>query len=292
MPFQAAMRTTAALVAQIETAGALAAWLGSANRPLAPGIAEAVASVVAEVGAADFADLTPAEKQMMHGFLRSFLRQASDLVEHPDRPAGWSFDDPVILQNIGQVSRSIVMGLAALAEADPWLADRLARPARFLDAGTGVGWIAIDAARRWPLLQVTGIDIFDPALALGAGNVAASGVADRVTLRHQDLTTLTDDSLYAMAFLAAPFMPEPVILDGLDRLRTALEPGGRIAFGIFEAPPEPLAKSLLSLRITRFGGRIWTVDEAKSALSAAGFQVQDQTISMMPARLIIGQRPL
>ncbi len=290
MPFQPAMKVAANLVSQIEAAAALTARLGATAAPLSQGVDQAAAAVVEELGASAFTDLSPDESLILHGFLRSFLHQAVDLVEHPSRDMGWSFDDPVILENIGQVSRSIVRGLALLAEEEPALADRLAQPARFLDAGTGVGWIAIDAARRWPNLHVTGIDLFDPALALGKRNVTSNGLDARVTLRHQDVTALTESNSYAMAFLAAPFMPQEVIRAALPKLLTSLEPGGWLAFGIFEAPPDPLSQALLNLRVTRFGGRIWTIEEARDALEQAGFTVREGTIAMLPARLIIGRR--
>lgn len=290
MPFQPAMKVAANLVSQIEAAAALAAQLGANAAPMSQEVDQAAAAVVAELDASAFTDLSPDEARMIHGFLRSFLHQAIDLVESPSRAAGWSFDDPVILENIGQVSRSIVRGLAVLAEEEPALADRLSQPARFLDAGTGVGWIAIDAARRWPSLHVTGIDLFDPALAIAARNVAASGLDARVSLLRQDVTELSESDSYAMAFLAAPFMPQEVIRTALPKLFTALEPGGWLAFGIFEAPADPLSQALLNLRVTRFGGRIWTIEEARSALAQAGFTTRAATIAMLPARLIIGRR--
>ncbi|MCX7889141.1 MAG: class I SAM-dependent methyltransferase [Rhodobacteraceae bacterium] len=294
MPLQPAMHKAAGLVSQIEALAALAVWLGRDGAPPDPALTPALERVASALGREDFADLSPAETQMVRGFLHAFLRQALDFVEAPARPAAWSFEDPVILQAIGQTSRTIVRGLADLAAAEPALGARLGRPARFLDAGCGVGWISIDAARHWPSLSVEGIDIFPPALALAARNLSAAGPGDanRVTFRHQDVTTLAPDGRFALAFLAAPFIPEDLLPRALERLFGALEPGGWLAFGLFEAPPAPLAQALLGLRVTRFGGRAWTPDEARALLDRAGFATPaTASVSQPPARLVIGRRP-
>ena len=240
MPFPQAMKVAAGLVAQIEAAAALAARLGAPDAPLAPGVDEAAKIVVNHLDPGAFDDLTADEARIIHGFLRSFLHQAVDLIRHPGRGAGWSFDDPVILNQIGQVSRTVARGLAALAAEEPDLAERLKRQGRFLGAGTGVGWIAIDVARSWPTLRVTGLDIFDRALP---------------------------------------------------RLFSAVEPGGWLAFGIFDTPADPLPRALPDLRLTRFGGQIWTVDDVRTAMAAAGFILRYASIAVQPARLIIGRRP-
>jgi hypothetical protein len=81
------------------------------------------------------------------GFIQTVFRQAFDLLENPARPAGWSFEDPQVLQTQGQLSRLVVRGIVALASERPELAALLQQPGVFLDVGTGVGWLAIEAAR-------------------------------------------------------------------------------------------------------------------------------------------------
>jgi cyclopropane fatty-acyl-phospholipid synthase-like methyltransferase len=60
----------------------------------------------------------------------------------------------------------------------------LLRDCRFLDIGTGVGWLAIEAAKTWPGMRVVGLDIWEPSLQLAATNISAEGLTDRVTLRR------------------------------------------------------------------------------------------------------------
>jgi hypothetical protein len=89
------------------------------------------------------------------------MEEARDLFEKPDRPPGWVVRDPAMLQAQGQTSRNVVGRIVALAAA---------LTGRFLDVGTGIGAIALDAAARCPSLAVVGLDIWEPALALARGS--------------------------------------------------------------------------------------------------------------------------
>jgi methylase of polypeptide subunit release factors len=124
--------------------------------------------------------------------VQTIFRQAHELLEYPARKPGWVHTDPVVLQSQGQVSRMIVRGIEAMAAQRPELREMVQRPGVFLDVGTGVGWIAIEAARTWPQLRVVGIDPWQPALALARENLAKSGVADRVDLRLRCVEDLDD----------------------------------------------------------------------------------------------------
>ncbi|MBV8642368.1 MAG: class I SAM-dependent methyltransferase [Candidatus Eremiobacteraeota bacterium] len=55
----------------------------------------------------------------------------------------------------------------------------------FLDVGTGVGWLAIEAAQSWPAWRVVGIDSWKPALELAQQKLSQSSVAARVEFRLQ-----------------------------------------------------------------------------------------------------------
>ena len=117
--------------------------------------------------------------------IQTIFRQALDLLEDPARDPGWSYKDPVILQSQGQVSRLIVRGIDIMGRQRHELGEMLQGPGAFLDVGTGVGWLAIEAARSWPALRVVGVDPWEPALTLARQNLAQGGVAERVELRSQ-----------------------------------------------------------------------------------------------------------
>jgi 2-polyprenyl-3-methyl-5-hydroxy-6-metoxy-1,4-benzoquinol methylase len=122
------------------------------------------------------------EERAVLALIQTSFHQAIDLIENPARAPGWNYQDPVILESQGQVSRLIVRGIDRLAAQKQDLDEALHRRGAFLDVGTGVGWLAIEAARAWPALGVVGLDSWEPALDLARKNLAQSGVADRVEL--------------------------------------------------------------------------------------------------------------
>ena len=86
----------------------------------------------------------------------------------------------------------------------------LRRPGTFLDVGTGVGWLAIEAARSWAALRVVGVDPWEPALTLARQNLVQSGVAERVELRSQRVEQLEEETTFTLAWLPGPFIATEV----------------------------------------------------------------------------------
>ena len=68
--------------------------------------------------------------------------------------------------------------------------------------------MALEAAELCPSLQVDGLDIWEPSLALARANVAASRHAARIEIRAQDVTQLDEHAAYTLAWLPAPFLPQ------------------------------------------------------------------------------------
>jgi SAM-dependent methyltransferase len=132
------------------------------------------------------------------------------------RYEGWAGQDDSALLAQGQASGATAALFARFAL--PILGDlgeRLATPgARMLDVGTGIGALAIGFAQTFPQLCVTGIDVLPRVLDLARAQVAASPVASRVQLRLQDVADLTDEACYDLAWLPAPFVPEPALNTG------------------------------------------------------------------------------
>jgi len=135
------------------------------------------------------------------------------------------------------------------------LAGRLASPgARMLDVGTGAAGLAVDWAQVFPQLRVLGIDILDRALDLARQTIAASDVADRVTVRKQDVADFTDDTGFDLAWLPAPFIPQPVMTGGLLRVVAALRPGGWLMMGHGKFGGTPVQDALTRLKTLAYGG--------------------------------------
>lgn len=235
-------------------------------------VRDRVAAVAASLGIGDIDGLTPDELRAGVGAIKAFFLQAAELVEHPERPSGWMTEDPTILQSQGRASMMVASLLGQVMDQLSGLGGRLATDgAAFLDVGTGVGWLAIAMAQAHPQLRVVGLDVYAPSLALAERNVAGSGVADRVDLRNQDASTFDEVGSFDLAWVPAPFLPAGVVPAILDRVCAAMRPGGWVTFGLYAAPPEPLAVSLNELRIVRSGGHPWSVEEAATLLEAAGF---------------------
>ena len=126
------------------------------------------------------------EERAALALIQTSFRQAIDLIKNPARAPGWHYEDPVILKSQGQVSRLNVRSIDTLAAQRRDLGEALHRPGAFLDVGTGVGWLAIEAARAWPALRVVGIDSWEPALVLARKNLAESGIAERSAREFAD----------------------------------------------------------------------------------------------------------
>jgi precorrin-6B methylase 2 len=216
------------------------------------------------------------------------IGEATDLFHNADRPPGWVLRDTATLQAVGQASRQNIRSIVALAADRPRLAASLA--GRFLDVGTGVGAMALEAAEPCPSLQVVGIDIWEPSLALARANVAASPYAARIEIRAQDVTQLDEIAAYTVAWLPAPFLPRPVAEAALDRLAVALVSGGHLVVGLFAVPTDKAGAALTALRVVRSGGHVWDIAEMEQQLHVRGF-VDVETSLIPPTTFVIGRRP-
>ena len=93
----------------------------------------------------------------------------------------------------------------------------------FLDVGTGVGLLAVVARRTCgPSTTIVGIDIWDPSLERARANVEGAGLADRISLRKQALTELSDSEAFDCAWVPTFFLTEadlekalPAVCSGL-----------------------------------------------------------------------------
>jgi SAM-dependent methyltransferase len=222
--------------------------------------------------------------------IRTVFLQSLDMLENPARPPGWSFEDPRVLQTQGQLSGMVVRAIAALATDRPELAAALQQPGVFLDVGTGVGWLAIEAARTWPALRVVGLDPFEPALALARRNRAQSDVAERIEFRSQRVEQLEESATVNLAWLPGPFIAREALDQALASVRRALAPGGWLIFALAGAPEDPLEDAVMKLRITRSGGHPWTPEEVEEQLRRHDFTDIEAISPRIPVRFVFGRR--
>ena len=195
---------------------------------------------------------------------------------------------PRLLQALGQASRQNIRCIVALAADRPRLAASLT--GRFLDVGTGVGAMALEAAEQCRSLQVVGLDIWEPSLALARANVAASPHAARIEIRAQDVTQIDEPTAYTLAWLPAPFLPRPVAEAALDRLAVTLAPNGHLVVGLFAVPADKAGAALTALRVRASGGHVWDTAEIEQQLRARGF-VDMETCLTPATSFVMGRRP-
>ncbi len=265
MPFHDVMTVVSRWLTATEALAAVGAELTlmQAPEPGHPDVVSALAAVSAAAGLADLHELTGPQRQMVTGLVRMGLHQASDLLDDPGRPPGWTFTDSAILHGWGRGSMVVP---AALVGAVP----ELAAVRSFLDVGSGVGLLAVAAAGVWPQATVVGIDIWGPSLEAAAANVRAAGLGDRITVRDQDVVALDDVDAYDCAWFPTFFVTEAVLEAAMPRLYRALRPGGWLVLGRMAPPPDPLAQATSALRTIRGGGADYDAKRLVAALEAVG----------------------
>lgn len=142
--------------------------------------------------------------------------------------------------------------------------------ARLLDVGTGVAALAVAWAQEFPQLTVVGLDVSARVLAMAAETVAASAVQARVVLREQDVSTLDEEDVYALAWLPAPFLPERALKEGAVRVARALVAGGWLIVGHGKFGGEPLDDMVSRFKTVVYGGTALDDEEARGLLTGAG----------------------
>ncbi len=215
-------------------------------------------------------ELTDLDRQGVAAQAAAPLLQAANMMA--GGPVSWTVQSDEALLAQGRAS---AQGAAAFAEFGlpmlSGLADALARPgARMLDVGTGVGALAVAYAEVFPSLTVVGLDVLPRVLALAADTVAASNVADRVELREQDVATLDEDGVYALAWLPAPFVPEAALRTGITRVTQALVPGGWLIVGHAKFAGDGFDDALTSFKTVAYGGTALDDERAQQLLREVG----------------------
>ena len=100
---------------------------------------------------------------------------------------------------------------------------------RLLDVATGTADLAIEAARRYPNIEVIGVDFVREMLAAGRHKIAVRGLADRIRLLQADAMTLPfPDGSFDAVGIAFGIRNMPDRLRALREMRRVLVPGGRI----------------------------------------------------------------
>jgi predicted O-methyltransferase YrrM len=265
MSMQAMTAVITRFQATTDALAALGARLGIGEADtVPPEILAALDEVLAASGVTDVDDLEPQQRAMMAGLIRTMFAQSADLLGSPTRDAGWRYTDPVVLEGVGRGSMMMPALLRGSGE--------LTGVSSFLDIGTGVGLLAVSAARVWPECTVVGIDVWEPSLELARRNVKDAGLDHRIEIRRQDMRDLDDVDRYDCVWLPSFFFGPEVIAAALPKIITSTLPGGRVVMAHYEPPPDPLPRTTMRLRTIRDGGSVLDADGAAALLRGAGCQ--------------------
>ena len=192
--------------------------------------------------------------------------------------------------------RASAQGAAGFAEFGlPMLAglrEAFAEGARMLDVGTGVAAMAVAYAELFPRLTVVGIDVMPRVLALAEATVRASSARDRVVVREQDVASLDEPETYALAWLPAPFIPEPALAAGLGRVVAALLPGGWLMLGHGKYGGAEVNDAVGRFKTIVYGGTALDDEQAEEMLRSAGL-TEVATVPTPPGApaITVGRRP-
>jgi SAM-dependent methyltransferase len=234
--------------------------------------------------------IAEAEARAALANIRRLFVEGVDLLDHPERPSGWAYDDREVLRAVGNMSASTVNHITSVAATRPGLAAIINGDGTFLDISTGVAGIAIEAAKTWKSMRVVGLEIWPPSLAIARDNIAASGLSERIELRDQNVLDIQDRGAFSLIWLPTPFIPGEVVTAALPTLLRALSPGGYLVFNTGALPADPLSAALSRLRIARTGGQAWIANEIAGRLRELGFDEVEVVAPIGHTQFILGRR--
>jgi SAM-dependent methyltransferase len=121
----------------------------------------------------------------------------------------------------------------------PQLVADLVRGGRAVDIHCGGGRWLIAMARRFPSLELVGVESEPDSAARARAAVSAEGLADRITIRETAATEIGPADTFDLAYFQYALHQLPDAPGALRAAWTALRPGGRLLVLDWPLPSEP-----------------------------------------------------
>jgi SAM-dependent methyltransferase len=224
------------------------------------------------------------------GGMLDFFRSGEPISDRPDRYR--ASIERLTVQDIA------VFFQEALAELPQLVAD-LSRGGRVVDIHCGGGRWLIAMARRFPELELVGVEFEPDSVGRARANVAAAGLAERIEIRQAAAIKPGADAQYDLAYFqyALHQLPDPVA--ALHAAWDALRPGGRIVVLDWPLPatPEefrtPYGELISGVQLDELyqGTALATRERFREWISAAG--LPEAVLIDLPseAMLLVVERP-
>jgi SAM-dependent methyltransferase len=221
---------------------------------------------------------------------RAHLLQA--IAHTRGHPPGWQDGDRAILHAQGRASTH----LAGVIEDDLLPLMPEARNAlgsgrgRLLDVRVGIAALSIALAERFPGIHVVGLDVLPAALEIAGTQIAVAAMRDTIELRLQSVAEMTDQTTFDVGWVPQWFIAREELEAGLERVWTALRPGGWIILALAGGGDGGRIDAYHALLATILGGGPMTVAEGTELLNRHRFSSLIRSDVLHPQSLLLAQR--
>jgi SAM-dependent methyltransferase len=224
------------------------------------------------------------------GLARAHLLQA--IAHTRGHSPGWQHGDRAILHAQGRASTH----LAGVIEDD--LLPRMPEAhnalrsgrGRLLDVGVGIAALSIALAERFPGIHIVGLDVLPAALEIAGTQIAVAGMRDAIQLRLQSVAAITDENAFDLAWVPQMFIARDELEAGLERVWTALRPGGWIILALAGGGNGGRIDAYQALLAATLGGGPMTVAEGTELLDRHRFSSLIRSDVLYPQPLLLAQR--
>jgi SAM-dependent methyltransferase len=193
---------------------------------------EDVAVIVLDEGRPDYLGgqfIHAAVASLDWGGMVDFFRSGEPIRERPDRYR-------VAIERLTAQDIAVFFQ-EALAELPQLVAD-LVRGGRVVDVHCGGGRWLIAMARRFPALELVGVEFEGDSVVRARANVEAAGLSDRITIRQAGVTDPGKAGEYDLAYFQYALHQVPDAPTVLQAAWSALRPGGRLIVLDWPLPSE------------------------------------------------------